>query len=69
LLFEKVLPVLNFSNQNIGTSIRFFKNLRVLEGLFESNYCRYKSAVFTDLQEIEAARATSIAEGLLARPG
>ena len=69
LLFEKVLPVLNFSNQNIGTSIRFFKNLRVLEGLFESNYCRYEQAVFSELQEIEAARATSIAEGLLARPG
>tara|TARA_B100002051_G_scaffold270135_1_gene302535 strand:- start:5467 stop:5940 length:474 start_codon:yes stop_codon:yes gene_type:complete len=68
LLFEKVLPVLNFSNQNIGTSIRFFKNLRVLEGLFESNYCRYEQAVFSELQEIEAAHATSIAKGLLARP-
>ena len=66
-LFEKVLPVLNFSNQNIGTSIRFFKNLRVLEGLFESNYCRDESAVFDKLQEIEAVKATSIANGLLAR--
>jgi 4-hydroxy-tetrahydrodipicolinate synthase len=67
LLFEKVLPVLNFSNQNIGTSIRFFKNLRVLEGIFESNYCRDESAVFDKLQEIEAVKATSIANGLLAR--
>ena len=67
LLFEKVLPVLNFSNQNIGTSIRFFKNLRVLEGLFESNYCRDESAVFDKLQEIEAVKATSIANKLLAR--
>ena len=66
LLFEKVLPVLNFSNQNIGTSIRFFKNLRVLEGLFESSYCRDESAVFDKLQEIEAVKATSIANGLLA---
>ena len=66
-LFEKVFPVLNFSNQNIGTSIRFFKNLRVLEGLFESNYCRDESAVFDELQEIEAVKATSIANGLLAR--
>ncbi len=66
LLFEKVLPVLNFSNQNIGTSIRFFKNLRVLEGLFESNYCRDKSAVYNELQEIEAVKAISIANGLLA---
>ena len=69
MLFEKVLPVLNFSNQNIGTSIRFFKNLRVLEGLFESNYCRYEQAVFSELQETEAAKATSIAIGLLERPG
>ena len=67
LLFEKVLPVLNFSNQNIGTSIRFFKDLRVREGLFESNYCRDESAVFDKLQEIEAVKATSIANGLLAR--
>ena len=67
LLFEKVLPVLNFSNQNIGTSIRFFKNLRFLEGIFESNYCRDESAVFYKLQEIEAVKATSIANGLLAR--
>ena len=66
-LFEKVFPVLNFSNQNIGTSIRFFKNLRVLEGLFESNYCRDESAVFDKLQEIEAVKATSIANGLLAK--
>ena len=66
LLFEKILPVLNFSNQNIGTSIRFFKNLRVLEGLFESNYCRDESAVFDKLQEFEAVKATSISNGLLA---
>ena len=69
LLFEKVLPVLNFSNQNIGTSIRFFKNLRVLEGLFESNYCRDDSAVFDELQEIEGVKATSIAKRLLASYG
>ena len=64
VLYPKVL--LNFSNQNIGTSIRFFKNLRVLEGLFESNYCRDESAVFDKLQEFEAVKATSIANGLLA---
>ena len=43
--------------------------MRVLEGLFESNYCRYEQAVFSELQETEAAQATSIAIGLLARPG
>jgi hypothetical protein len=40
--------------------------LRVLEGLFESNYCRDQSAVYDELQEIEAVKATSIANGLLA---
>lgn len=39
-LFNRVLPVLNYSNQHIDTSIRFFKELRKAEGLFETNICR-----------------------------
>lgn len=39
-LFERVLPVLTFSNQHIDTSIRFFKELRKAEGLFDTNICR-----------------------------
>jgi len=35
-LFERVLPILNFSNQHIGTSILFFKQLRKTEGLFDT---------------------------------
>lgn len=65
LLFEEILPVLNFSNQNIYTSIRFFKNLRVLEGLFESNYCREPSAVFDAIQAREAEYATTRALKLI----
>ena len=65
LLFEEILPVLNFSNQNIATSIRFFKNLRVLEGLFESNYCREASAVFDAIQAREAEFATTRALKLI----
>ncbi|WVX48455.1 4-hydroxy-tetrahydrodipicolinate synthase [Roseobacter fucihabitans] len=56
-LFERVLPVLNFSNQHIDISIRFFKELRKAEGLFESGKCRQPGAVFDPVQESEAAIA------------
>ena len=39
-LFTRVLPVLKFSNQHIDTSIRFFKELRKAEGLFDTSICR-----------------------------
>ena len=39
-LFNRILTVLNFSNQHINTSIRFFKELRKAEGLFDTNICR-----------------------------
>ncbi len=39
-LFERVLPVLTYSNQHIDTSIRFFKELRKAEGLFDTDVCR-----------------------------
>lgn len=53
-LFEKVLPVLNFSNQHINTSIRFFKELRKAEGLFETNVCRLEGVGFDPVQQKEA---------------
>ena len=64
-LFESILPILNFSNQHIDISIRFFKNLRVREGLFASDYCRSPSAVFDPVQSQEAKHATSRAMRLL----
>ena len=64
-LFESILPILNFSNQHIDISIKFFKNLRVHEGLFESDYCRSPSAVFDLVQSKEAKHATSRAMKLL----
>ena len=64
-LFESILPILNFSNQHIDISIKFFKNLRVHEGLFESDYCRSPSAVFDPVQSKEAKHATSRAMKLL----
>ena len=39
-LHERLTPVLAFSNQHIDVSIRFFKNLRQREGLFQSALCR-----------------------------
>lgn len=39
-LFEKILPVLVFSNQNIGFSIQFFKSLLFRQGIYSSEYVR-----------------------------
>ena len=39
-LHEQLTPVLAFSNQHIDVSIRFFKNLRQREGLFQTALCR-----------------------------
>ena len=64
-LFERVLPVLNFSNQHVGTSILFFKQLRQAEGLFETDLCRSVEARFDPAQEIEARHALSSAIDLV----
>ena len=53
-LFYKLLPVLNFTNQHLDISIKFFKELRVREGLFSNSYCRLESAKFDRYQEKEA---------------
>ncbi len=39
-LFRQLLPVLTFSNQEIVTSIAFFKRLLVRQGVFEGEYLR-----------------------------
>lgn len=64
-LFERVLPILNFSNQNIGISIRFFKELRKAEGLFETDQCRLPQAQFDDIQALEARHARNAAMALI----
>jgi len=66
-LFERVLPILNFSNQHIGTSIRFFKQLRKAEGLFEHDVCRSSEARFDAVQEVEGRHALGLALDLLRR--
>jgi 4-hydroxy-tetrahydrodipicolinate synthase len=39
-LFERLLPIIAFSNQHIDVSIRFFKRLRRAEGIFTTDRCR-----------------------------
>lgn len=39
-LFERLLPIIAFSNQHIDVSIRFFKRLRRAEGIFSTDRCR-----------------------------
>ena len=50
-LFDRLLPVLAFSNQHIHVSIRFFKQLRHREGLFRTALCR------TPVPELDAYQA------------
>ena len=70
-LFERLLPIPNFSNQHIGTSILFFKQLRKAEGLFDTDLCRTEDARFDAVQEGEARHAVSYALELIRqfRPG
>lgn len=55
-LFDRLLPVLAFSNQHIDVSIRFFKMLRHAEGVFSSDFCRPPTKQLDDQQLVEAAR-------------
>ncbi|MEQ9037820.1 MAG: dihydrodipicolinate synthase family protein [Silicimonas sp.] len=64
-LFERVLPILNFSNQHVDTSIRFFKDLRQAEGLFGTNLCRTPSAEYDPVQKVEAGHALASALALM----
>lgn len=62
-LFNRALPVLNFSNQHIDISIRFFKELRKAEGLFDTAACRIQ-ANFDTVQQREAEHALKLAISL-----
>lgn len=64
-LFERVVPILNFSNQHIDVSIRFFKELRKAEGLFDTDVCRIADVKFDDIRRIEAAHALNSALALV----
>jgi 4-hydroxy-tetrahydrodipicolinate synthase len=49
-LFNRLLPILAFSNQRLEISVAFFKRLLYAQGLFESDYCRLPDTDF-DLYE------------------
>ncbi len=55
-LFDRVRPVLEFSNRDLDTSIRFFKKLRRANGLFATDVCRPPTRDFGSVEETEAAR-------------
>ncbi len=50
-VFEKVLPVLSFSNQYIETSIHFFKRLLVRRGIFSTSSVRPPTCTYDAIQE------------------
>jgi len=54
-LFERLLPIVAFSNQHIDVSIRFFKRLRQVEGLFATDRCRVPGPL-DPVQEAECGR-------------
>lgn len=55
-LFERLLPVLAFTNQHIHVSIRFLKQLRRAEGLFATDLCRPPVPDFDIYQQRQADR-------------
>jgi 4-hydroxy-tetrahydrodipicolinate synthase len=42
-LFNRLLPVLAFTNQQLDISIRYFKKLLKRKGIFETEHCRVES--------------------------
>ena len=55
-LFERALPVLAFSNQYIDVSIRFWKHVRRLQGIFSDERCRPPIGELDPIQKKEAER-------------
>ena len=62
--FERLLPILAFSNQHIDVSIRFFKRLRRNRGMFGSDFCRPPVPPLDAQQLTEAERLIGKALGL-----
>jgi 4-hydroxy-tetrahydrodipicolinate synthase len=50
-LFERLLPMIAFSNQALDVSIRTFKHLRRLEGTFATDLCRAPTAPLDPFQQ------------------
>jgi dihydrodipicolinate synthase/N-acetylneuraminate lyase len=56
VLFERCLPVFAFSNQHIGVSIAFWKQVRRRAGLFATEHCRPPVRPLDEVQQKEAER-------------
>ncbi len=50
-LFERLLPILAFSNQHIDVSIQFFKRVLVAKGIFRTTMLREPALRFDAVQE------------------
>lgn len=61
-LFERILPIITFSNQHIEVSIRFWKRVRVLGGTFTTAACR----AARPLDPVQAAEAELLAARAIA---
>jgi len=61
-LFERILPVLTFANQHIDVSGRFWKAVRVRQGIFRTARCRLPAP----LDPIQQAEAERLAERAIA---
>jgi len=55
-LFERALPIIAFSNQHIHISIRFWKYVRLMQGIFSSDGARPPIPPLDAVQGQEAAR-------------
>jgi len=64
-LFERVLPIVAFSNQHIDVSIRFFKHLRQAAGIFSTARCRPPVPPLDPFHQREAERLAGVAWRLL----
>ena len=63
-LFERCLPIIAFSNQDIAISIAFWKQVRLLEGIFATARARPPVAALDAVQAAEAARLAERAAAL-----
>ena len=50
-VFRELLPVLSFTNQDLATSVAFFKRLLVRKGIFRSEYMRLSGFVWDRYNE------------------
>lgn len=66
-LFAQALPALVFANQHIDVSIRFFKHLRRISGVFATERCRPPVAPLDPFQQRSTERLACQAMALEAR--